>query len=452
MNQRKNPIQVARIIRDHWNKSGKKHLILTGSIGSGKTTTMWELLKEETPVDGLTTAFRTRVAIELVAKRNQREEELLIGIRTKKGVVVQNRYFHHMGPKTLSELSTSSAELIYIDEVGRLEASSPEYMEQLLNLFREKKMIVIKRKEESALDPYLPRLRNVCLIDLDFIEKEENILKKYHEDKLANTLQDLNESKGNWNQRAEEFFRFSKRIEDDLTMQILSEHMDLSGKKVLDIGFGAGRYLLRLLQKGALVSGIELSDQMMNYAKQNLIENNRNPEEVLMINEAWEDVDIEKWDMRGRYDLVFLSMSPAISSHEMLEKAIRCTKQGLYMTGHVRLYDPLYHEISTKHYQQLPQENKSRIYHVFNLLYLDGYHPSFQMKKKKKTNETCAEELMPRYLHWLFHGTETEEDRKGLLQKLQEYETNGRIILETESTDAYLYCDIRDYNLRHLAF
>ena len=48
---------------------------------------------------------------------------------------------------------------------------------------------------------------------------------------------------------------------------ILAKHLPLRNAKILDIGCGGGLFLSLLQQKGAQVTGIELSDSRAHYAK-----------------------------------------------------------------------------------------------------------------------------------------------------------------------------------------
>lgn len=53
----------------------------------------------------------------------------------------------------------------------------------------------------------------------------------------------------------------------------ISDHFNIKGKKVIDFGCGPGLYAKRLAQKGAMVTGIDFSENSINYAREEAKEN-----------------------------------------------------------------------------------------------------------------------------------------------------------------------------------
>lgn len=65
---------------------------------------------------------------------------------------------------------------------------------------------------------------------------------------------------------------FSEDIETDnfQLMELYDFFGDLENKKILDIGCAKGRFVKRVVEKGALVTGVDLSEQLINEARKNV--------------------------------------------------------------------------------------------------------------------------------------------------------------------------------------
>ncbi len=90
------------------------------------------------------------------------------------------------------------------------------------------------------------------------------------------------------------------------TFELLEEHMgSLDGKKVLDIGGGAGNYSFKFLEYGSEVVWTDISQNMMKIAQENFIDLSiKNPKiEFYNINPNY----IEK--IEGNFDLIFLRLT-----------------------------------------------------------------------------------------------------------------------------------------------
>lgn len=76
------------------------------------------------------------------------------------------------------------------------------------------------------------------------------------------------QTREDWNSRAEHWGRDGQPAPEFL--DIYEQHQGEFGKKVLDIGCGKGRYIKFLAQRGGEVTGIDLSEEMLNGAKEEL--------------------------------------------------------------------------------------------------------------------------------------------------------------------------------------
>lgn len=266
--------------------------------------------------------------------------------------------------------------------------------------------------------------------------------KKYFIDLLEQREVDLEKSKNRWNLRAEEFYEYSKNNEHNSTMEFLEEFIDVKDKLVLDVGFGAGKYLKLLSDKGSKLSGVELSDEMFRYAKKHCEENGINFEEMELYNSAWEDIDLDKLNWRNKFDLVFASMSPASGSYESIQKLIGASKKGVFCSTHVLMEEDIlseaYREINGEDYEFM----KHRFWSIYNILYLEGYYPSVKIEHKKRETEFTTDELVERYSPRIFSDSPSEEDLSKLKKIIQNHEVDGKINVNREMKNALIYFEV----------
>ena len=161
--------QTANCIWNSFLSSGKRHLILTGTRGSGKTSFLQALLPEIYP--GITTWAEPRKAVFL--KENSSNEQVMVGVFDPSlpgpgnQMVLVEEGFLQLGIPALKRCMESDSPWISIDEIGYLETQSGPYQDVLRQLFDKKQVIAAIRKQD------LPFLKELCcredayVVDLD---------------------------------------------------------------------------------------------------------------------------------------------------------------------------------------------------------------------------------------------------------------------------------------------
>jgi ubiquinone biosynthesis O-methyltransferase len=71
--------------------------------------------------------------------------------------------------------------------------------------------------------------------------------------------------------RASEIGATTERLESQLVLELIG---DVSGRRVLDVGCGDGKFALELTKRGAIVTGIDASAAMINAAKRRAVQHN----------------------------------------------------------------------------------------------------------------------------------------------------------------------------------
>ena len=253
---------------------------------------------------------------------------------------------------------------------------------------------------------------------------------------------DLEKSKEHWNKRAAEFYEYTKDSDRNETIEFLSDFVDLKDKELLDVGFGAGRYLKLLADEGAKLSGVELSDQMMEYAKKHCEENGIDISEMELVNLPWEDIDLDELAWRNKFDLVFAAMSPVLSSYDSIKKLIEASKHGVFCSTHVLIEEDImsrvYKEIKGEEYKEV----KNRFIYLLNIFFLDGYYPNVKIVSSKSEVEFTVDELTDRYSRRIFSGNASEEEISKMKSIIEEYEVDGKVIVNMNKKNALIYFEV----------
>ncbi|NLY35851.1 MAG: AAA family ATPase [Tissierellia bacterium] len=150
--------------------SNKKHLLITGSKGIGKSTLLKEILKGHSRYGGIVT--------EIVIDRDSTDKVILEDILNSSvcvdiGKKINNKMqpliggFEDTGALLLNRYRNSDRDLIVIDEIGFLEIEAKRYIKELFLCFEDKMVIAVLRKENNELINRIKKNEQTFLIDLD---------------------------------------------------------------------------------------------------------------------------------------------------------------------------------------------------------------------------------------------------------------------------------------------
>ena len=155
-----------------WNSfwsSGKRHLILTGTRKSGKTTLLHQLFPETQP--GLTTWADPKKAVYL--KENAGGETVQVGMFDPSlpgpgnQMVSLQDGFLSLGVPALARCMESDSPWITVDEIGYLEAQSDVYHNALRQLLEKKQAAMVVRKQALPFLQELCGRKDAFVVDLD---------------------------------------------------------------------------------------------------------------------------------------------------------------------------------------------------------------------------------------------------------------------------------------------
>lgn len=257
---------------------------------------------------------------------------------------------------------------------------------------------------------------------------------------------DLVRSEQNWDRRAAEVSQFALGA-DDFALNWLQARMDFQDSQVLDISFGAGRYLEAFLQRGAQISGVEISRQMLTHARARLDSSGLRYRPEALLHSSWEAVDLAALGWEAAFDLVFLYFSPAISSTQMLEKVLKASRRAVHVSLYAQREDSLLTALQDEiglPRRSVGADTADDLQHIYNILYQWGYFPHITYEERSKASAHDVDYIFERYASWLFKGQSADPSwRKRLHQALSERSTAGKVTTLSRDIVGHLYLDKR---------
>lgn len=135
-----------------------------------------------------------------------------------------------------------------------------------------------------------------------------------------------------WNARAATFPRFEEgpdTYEAGMLRRAREMGADFSGKRILDVGCGAGMYTIRLAREAKSVLALDFSEAMLDILRKDAARENAGNIRTLLC--AWQDFTCDE-----TFDLVFAAMAPAVSDDADREKLLRCSHGQVLFMGYAR--------------------------------------------------------------------------------------------------------------------
>lgn len=164
------PKQTAQFLKRVFAASGKRHLLLTGSRQSGKTTLLGELVCGE-PLPGLQSraVFGGAAHPERVELQNRITGEIAVAGRFCGGAMqVQPEAFEQLGASCLKAAAAAPGSWVQIDELGFLERDCAVFADAVTELFAQKRVLAVLRKQPGiVLNDALLSREDVFVFDLD---------------------------------------------------------------------------------------------------------------------------------------------------------------------------------------------------------------------------------------------------------------------------------------------
>lgn len=160
---------------------------------------------------------------------------------------------------------------------------------------------------------------------------------------------------------------------------------------VVDVGCGPGRFVAAFARSARHVTGIDLSEKMIQYGS--AYAKRKNLHNVSFRVCDFQTLDIERENLTGRFDLVFSSITPAIHGMNGLEKSMRMSRKYCCNISYIHSENELEHRIMREVFKRdRPVIRDGHwFYSLFNVLFLMGYYPEATYYKRHSERDVSPE-------------------------------------------------------------
>ncbi len=210
--------------------------------------------------------------------------------------------------------------------------------------------------------------------------------------------------------------------------------------RVLDIGCGPGRQALLLARRAGWVAGVDISGEMIGYARANAAKERAAGVEFMVLD--WDEADLGKLGWEKSFDLVLASRTPAINSKAGLEKMIAASRGFCLLTSVARTRNAVRWALRPLLGRPEGSGPAGRdFYCAFNLLWLMGYCPEVRYFEHNWEDDSTLEDAL------LIHRKSFEKEggpldaaqREALAAGLAGLAVNGLVHEKVESVVAALF-------------
>ena len=265
-----------------------------------------------------------------------------------------------------------------------------------------------------------------------------------------------------WDQRADVWNRElrknpTRKARSARRVQATADYLRMHGlltssDTVIDIGCGPGRFVTEFASTSQYVMGLDISERMIWHAADYAAAMGKNNCSFSVCD--FHETDLDKNGWRNHFDLVFSSITPAMSTPEDLDK-MEAMSRGFYFSSmFVRAIDPLSDAALAEVFPGVEERNPSNgrtFYAAYNLLWLRGRFPEISYYKEQDEELLPADyELAQRILQRMPDALVTEAALDQIYRYLMKHaDSNGMVTYPSERWYGWLLWDVRDFVSRN---
>jgi len=215
---------------------------------------------------------------------------------------------------------------------------------------------------------------------------------------------------------------------------VKSKGVEICEASVLDVGCGTGIYTLPLAREAAMVIGLDDSETMISRMKEAMAsEDIRN---VKPVKASWKNIDISAQGFEKAFDIVWVSMSPAIQTMQDFERMEKCARKWCVYIGWGRKRkNALMEEIFGLHgIQYGPPPGAAAAHDILTHL---GKNPSLDYFETSWGWTGRAEDALEEAVYFI--EMQGGKAQRGLIQKtLDRHKQNGLVSHITDVEEALM--------------
>lgn len=265
--------------------------------------------------------------------------------------------------------------------------------------------------------------------------------------------------KEKWNKRAEEWdMKYRREGEGELHLQRITDTAAFLRSKgllgpecdVADIGCGPGRFAAEFARSARSVLGVDLSQRMTEFGSRYCREQGLENTEFVALDFPKADIDELGW--RGKFDLVFSSITPAVSG-KGLDNMMAMSRAWCYNSCFVSSCNELQDRVMREVFSREPKREKTSHSHwfftLFALLWERGYYPQTSYYDQHREIELPADRnTAERYCEYLLDEEGHEENSiRAVHEFLKSCAGDGCTVREvSDCRMGWLLWDVREKN------
>ena len=222
---------------------------------------------------------------------------------------------------------------------------------------------------------------------------------------------------------------------------------------VADIGCGPGRFVAEFARTSGSVLGVDISPKMVEFGETWCRELGLTNTRFAAVDFANTDISGLGWE--GRFDLVFSSITPAVSTMRGLENLMRMSRAWCFNASFVYDNNPLHADMMHTLFGREPRRHKTShshwFYELFSLLWSRGYYPeTFYYTQRKSVRLQPDLPTARRLARFLLEEDEADEAavRKVLSYLEQHTDGEGCVKEDSECRYGWLLWNVRDCHPR----
>lgn len=250
-----------------------------------------------------------------------------------------------------------------------------------------------------------------------------------------------------WNERAQdwnieltenpEFVASTNERVQAITSYLKNRGLLTSTDSVIDIGCGPGRFASEFAKSCHDVVATDISPDMLALAEEYAKMQNQTNIDFIVCD--FQKVDIDSLGWKKAFDLVFTSITPAISTVECLDKVEQISRGWAFNSSFLSWHDSLEVEIVSSVFGQdlPPQRAHSHWYYaLLNLIWLQGYFPVTDYFTHTRNETMQLTDIIIDYYMRIFDGIDISNKRAKLEIFLQS-KTNQDVTIQRTTEKVY---------------